>query len=100
MPAEADGLEVLEGGEAVKLATYRVVRHNRVSEVTVDAIGRNLDGDSLDAAGTYLNVFLSVAVTVVRIEEDADVPPIGVVADILHVIVDRDRVVVVHHHGL
>ena len=100
MPAEADGLEVLEGGEAVELATYRVVRHDRVGEVTVDAIGRNLDGDSLDAARTYLHVFLGIAVAVVRIEEDADVPPIGVVADILHVVVDRDRVVVVHHHGL
>lgn len=100
MPAEADRLKVLEGGEAVKLSAYRIIRHDRVGEVTVDAVGRNLDCDSLDAAGTYLNVFLSVAVTVVRIEKDADVPPIGVVADVLHVIVDRDRVVVVHHHGL
>ena len=100
MPAEADRLKVLEGGEAVKLSTYRVVRHDRVGEVTVDAIGRNLDGNSLNAAGTYLNVLLSIAVTVVRIEVDTDVPSVGVVAYILHVVVDRDRVVVVHHHGL
>ena len=100
MPAEADGLEVLEGGEAVELAANRVVRHDRVGEVTVDAIGRNLNGDSLDAAGTNLYVFLGIAVAVVRIEVDADVPSISVVAYILHVVVDRDRVVVVHHHGL
>ena len=100
MPAEADGLEVLESGEAIEFATYCVVGHDCVSEVTIDTVGRNFDCDSLDAAGTYLDVFLSIAVSVVRIEVDADVPSVGVVANILHVIVDRDRVVVVHHHGL
>ena len=100
MPAEADGLEVLEGGEAVELTAYRVVRHDCVGEVTVDAVGRNLNGDSLDATRTYLHIFLSACVAVVGIEEDADIPSVGVVADVLHVVVDRDRVVVVHHHGL
>ena len=100
MPAEADGLKVLEGGEAVELVAYRVVGHDRVGEVTVDAVGRNLNGDSLDATRTNFHVFLCIAIAVVRIEEDADISPIGVVADILHVVVDRDRVVVIHHHGL
>ncbi|KWW26295.1 MAG: hypothetical protein F082_116 [bacterium F082] len=100
MPAEADGLEVLEGGEAVELAAYRVVGHDRVGEVTVDAVGRDLDSDSLDATGTDLHVFLGVGEAVVRIEVDADVTSIGVVANVLDVVVDRDRVVVVHHHGL
>jgi hypothetical protein len=100
MPAEADGLEVLEGGEAVELAAYRVVRHDRVGEVTVDAVGRDLDSDSLDATGTDLHVFLGIGEAVIRIEVDADVTSVGVVANVLDVVVDRDRVVVVHHHGL
>ena len=61
---------------------------------------RNLDGDSLDATGAHFHVFLGVVVAVVGVKVDVDVTPIGVVANVLHVVVDRDRVVVIHHHGL
>ena len=100
IPAEADGLEVFEGGEAVELIAQLVVRHHGEDHSSVETTERDVDGDSLDAAGIYLDVFLAVAVSVVGIEEEDDVSPIGVVADVLHVVVDRDRAVVVHHHGL
>ena len=100
VPEEVDGLEVLEGGEAVELIAQLVVRHDGEDVASVDAVQRDVDGDSLDAAGIHSDVFLGVAVAVVGIEVEGDVTPIGVVADILHVVVDRDRVVVVHHHGL
>jgi hypothetical protein len=100
MPAETDGFKVLEGGEAVKVVTYFVVRHDGVDDMAVDAVAWNLDCDSLDTTGAHLHVFLGVIVAVVGVEVDVDVTPIGVVADVLHVVVDRDRVGVVHHHGL
>ncbi len=100
MPAETDRFKVLEGGKAVKFATYFVVRHDCVDDMAVDAMAGNLNGDSLDATGAHFHVFLGVVVAVVGVEVDVDVTPIGVVADVLHVVVDRDRVVVIHHHGL
>lgn len=100
VPVEVEGLEVLEGGEAVELIAQLVVRHDGEDVASVDAVQRDIDGDSLDATGIYPYVFLGVSIAVVRFEEEGDVTPIGVVADILHVVVDRDRVVVVHHHGL
>ena len=100
IPVEGDGLEVFEGGEAVELAIQLIVGHDGEGEPSVDAVQRDVDFDSLDSAGIDSDVFLGVAVAVVRIEVEGDVTPIGVVADILHVVNDRDRVVVVHHHGL
>ena len=100
VPVEVEGLEVLEGGEAVELIAQLVVRHDGEDVASVDAVQRDIDGDSLDATGIYPYVFLGVSIAVVRFEVEGDVTPIGVVADILHVVVDRDRVVVVHHHGL
>ena len=100
IPEEADGLEVFEGGEAVELVANLVVGHDGEGIPSVDAIQRDVDFDSLDSTGIHSDVFLGVAVAVVRVEVEGDVTPISVVADILHVIDDRDRVVVVHHHGL
>ena len=100
VPEEVDRLEVFEGGEAVELVVQFVVGHDGEGVPSVDAIQRDVDLDSLDSTGIHSDVFLGVAVAVVRVEEEGDITPIGVVADILHVINDRDRVVVVHHHGL
>jgi hypothetical protein len=100
IPEEADGLEVFEGGEAVELVANLVVGHDGEGIPSVDAIQRDVDFDSLDSTGIHSDIFLGVAVAVVRVEVEGDVTPIGVVADILHVVNDRDRVVVVHHHGL
>jgi hypothetical protein len=90
MPAEADRLEVFKGGETVQFAAHRVVRHERVDNVAVDGAARNLDFDSLDATGAHFHIFLNIFVTILGAEVDADVAPIGVVADVLHIVVDRD----------
>ena len=100
VPVEVNRLEVLEGGEAVELVVQLVVGHDGEGVPSVDAIQRDVNLDSLDATGIHSDVFLGVAVAVVRVEVEGDITPIGVVADILHVVDDRDRVVVVHHHGL
>ena len=100
IPKEADGLEVFEGGEAVELVANLVVGHDGEGIPSVDAIQRDVDFDSLDSTGIHSDIFLGVAVAVVRVEVEGDITPISVVADILHVVNDRDRVVVVHHHGL
>ena len=100
IPEEADGLEVFEGGEAVELVANLVVGHDGEGIPSVDAIQRDVNFDSLDSTGIHSDIFLGVAIAVVRVEVEGDVTPISVVADILHVIDDRDRVVVVHHHGL
>jgi hypothetical protein len=87
---EADRFEVLECGEAVEVAAHFVVRHDGEGAVQVDAVGRDVDGDSLDATRTNLDVLLGVVVAEVGVKEDVDVTPIGVVSDVLHVVVDRD----------
>ena len=90
VPVEADRLEVLEGGKAVEVAAHFVVRHDGEGTVQVNVVDRDVDGDSLDATWTNLDILLGVVVAVVRIKVDEDVTPIGVVSDILHVVVDRD----------
>ena len=90
VPVEADRLEVLEGGEAVELAAHFVVRHDGERAVQVEAVGRDIDSDSLDATRIDSDVLLCVVVAEVRLEEDVDVTLIGVVSDVLHVVVDRD----------
>ena len=99
-PIEADRLEVFEGGEAVEFVAKLVVGHYGEADPTVDAVRWDADGDALDAAGTDPDVLVGIIVAVVGVEVEVDVPSVGVVADVLHVVVDRDRVVVVHHHGL
>ena len=100
VPVEGERLKVFEGGEAVEFVAHFVVRHNRIGAGRVRTVGRNLDGHSLDAAGTHLDVFLCVAVAVVGAEEEADVAPVGIISDVLHVVIDGDRIVVVNQHGL
>ena len=90
IPVEVDGLEVLEGGEAVELIAQLVVRHDGESVSPIDKAKRDVHRDSLDAARTDFHVFFGVAVAVIRVEEERDTTPIGVVSDILHVVVDRD----------
>ena len=97
---EVDRLEVLEDGEAVEVVAQLVVGHDGEAMPTMNLVGRDFDGDSLDVTRTHSDVFFGVAVAVVRIEIEADITPIGVVADVLHVVVDRDRAIVIHHHGL
>ena len=100
VPVDAERLEVFESGEAVKLAIHFVVRHDGERAVSTDAVGRDVDGDSLDASRIDLDVLLGVVVAVVGVKVDVYITPIGVVSDVLHVVVDRDRTVVVHHHRL
>jgi hypothetical protein len=100
VPVEAYRLEILKSGEAVKLAAHFVVRHDGECAIQVDAVGRDIDSDSLDATGIDLDVLLGVVIAVVWVKENIDVTPIGVVSNVLHVVVDSDRVVVVHHHRL
>ena len=90
IPVEADGVEVLEGGEAVEFIAQLVVRHDGEGAPSVDTTERDFQGDSLDMPRTYFHVFFVVAVTIVRIEVDRDITLIGVVSDVLHVIVDCD----------
>ncbi len=100
VPVEAYRLEILKSGEAVEFASHLVVRHDGECAIQVDAVGRDIDSDSLDATGIDLDVLLGVVIAVVGVKEDIDVTPIGVVSNVLHVVVDSDRVVVVHHHRL
>ena len=99
-PVEGDGLEVLEGGEAVELVAQLVVGHDGEGTSSPDALCRNVDGDALDAAGTYFHPLLGVAVAVVRIEVDDHIAPVGVVTYIFDVIIDGNGRRVVHHHRL
>ena len=100
IPEEGDGLEVFEGGEAVELVVQLIVGHDGEGEPSVDAVQRDVDLDSLDSARIDSDVFLGVAVAVVRVEVEGDITPIGIVANVLHVVVDRNRVVVIGDHGL
>jgi hypothetical protein len=100
VPVEANRLEVLEGGEAVELAAHFVVRHDGECAVQVEAVGRDVDGDSLDTTRIDPDILFGVIVAEVGLQEDVDVTLIGVVSDVLHVVVDRDRAVVIHHHRL
>ena len=90
VPVEADRLKVFEGGEAVEVAAHFVVRHNGERAVHVEAVSRDVDSDSLDATRIDLDVLFAVVVAKVRLKEDVDVTPIGVVSNVLHVVVDRD----------
>lgn len=100
VPIEADRLEVLKGGEAVELVILFVVGHDGEGNPSVDAAQRDVDGDSLDPTRIDFHIFLGVVVAVVGVKVDVYITPIGVVTDVLHIIVDRDRAVVVHHHWL
>ena len=99
-PVETDRLKVLEGSEAVQFVAHLVVGHDGEGNSSVDAVHGDVDGDSLDATGVDFDVLVGVVVAVVGVEVEVNVPLVGVVADVFHVIVDRDRVGVVHHHGL
>lgn len=90
IPVEADGVEVFEGSEAVELITQLVVRHDSESVSSVNKAKRDVHRDSLDAARTDFHIFFGVAIAIIRVEEERDITPIGVVSDILHVVVDRD----------
>ena len=99
-PAEVDGFEVFEGGEAEELVVHLVVRHDGESAVSVDAFGGDVNGNALDVSRTYLDPLFGVVVAFVRIEVEINAAFVGVVANVLHVIVDGDGVGVVDHYGL
>ena len=100
VPVETDGIEILEGGEAIELVAQLVVRHDGEGSPSVDATHREVDGDALDGARAHFDPFVGVAVAVVRVEVEGDITPIRIVADVLHVVVNRNRVVVIGDHGL
>lgn len=100
LPEEGDRFEIFEGGKAVQFIAHLVVGHDSEGVSLADTIGRNLDGDSLDAPWAYLHPFLGVAVAFVGVEIEANAAPVGVVANVLDVIVDCDGIGVVGHHGL
>ena len=100
VPVEAERFKVLKDGERVELITQFVVWHDHVSERRIRTIGRNFYCDSLDPARANSNILFGVVVAVVGVKVDVYITPIGVVTNVLHVIIDRDRIVVVHHHRL
>lgn len=97
---EAKWLEVFEGGEAVKIVTHFVVRHDSEWTMRNNAMSRNVDSDSLNASRIDSYVFLGIVVAVVGIKVDVYITPIGVVTNVLHVVIKRNGVVVVHHYRL
>jgi hypothetical protein len=99
-PEEGDGLKVFEGGEAVQLIAHLVVGHDGEGVTPADAVGRDVDGNPLDAARAYLHPFFGIAVAFIRIEIEANAAAVRVVANVLNVVVDGDVVGVVGHHGL
>ena len=90
LPEEGDGLEVFEGSETVEFISHLIVGHDGEGVTLADAVCRNLDGNPLDVAWTYLHPFLSVAVAFVRVEIEAYITSVGVISDILDIIVDGD----------
>ena len=100
VPAEAHGLEVFEGGEAVELIVQFVVWHHRVDPGGVRAIGRDGNRDPSDATRAHSHVLRAVAIAIVWIEVDIEIATISVVSDILNIIVDGDRIGIVGQHGL
>ena len=100
VPAEAHGLEVFEGGEAVELIVQFVVWHHRVDPGGIRTVGRNGDRNPSDATRAHSHVLRAVAVAIVGIEVDIEIATISVVSDILNIIVDGDRIGIVGQHGL
>ena len=100
IPAEADGLKVFEGGEAVEFTVQFVVRHHRVDPGRIGTVGRDGNRNPSDAARAHSHVLPAVAVAIVGIEVNIEISTIGVVSDILNIIVDGDRIGIVGQHGL
>jgi hypothetical protein len=100
VPPELQRFKVFEGGEAVEVTVHLIVGHDRVDPTRVGAIGRNLYCNSLDTTRVHSNVFPCVVVAVVGVKIEIYITPIGVVSNVFHVVVDGDRVVVVHHNRL
>jgi hypothetical protein len=100
VPIEGDGVEVFEGGEAVKLVAQLVVGHDGEGVTSADAVGRDVDGNPLDAAGIYFHPFVGIVVTGIGIEVDVYAAFVGIVANVFNVVVDGDGVGVIDHHGL
>jgi hypothetical protein len=100
IPVEGERLEVFEGGEAVERVAHFVVGHDGEGVALADAVGRDVDGDSLDATGAHLDPLIGVVVAFVGVEVDVNAASVGVVANVFNVVVDGDGVGVVNHHGL
>ena len=100
VPREANRLKVLERGEGVQVIAHLIVRHNRINGGRIQTIGHDVEGDSLDLARADLHISVGIFGAVIGIEVDADISLIGVISNVLHVVVDRDRVVIIHYHGL
>ncbi len=100
VPAEAHRLEVLEGGEAVELASQFIVRHHRIDPGRIRTVGGDRHCDSLDSTGADSHVLSAVVAPIVRIEVDEEVSPISIVSNVLDIIIDSDRIGVVGQHGL
>ena len=100
VPAEADGLEVFEGSEAVELIVQFVVWHHRVDPGGIRTVGRNGDRNPSDATRAHSHVLRAVAVAIIGIQVDIEIATIGVISDILNIIVDGDRIGIVGQHGL
>ena len=100
VPVEGHRLEVLEHREAVELVAEFVVRHHRIDPRGIRTIGRDGDGHPLDTTRAHADPFLGIVVTVVRIQVDVDVSSVGIIPDVLHIVIDRDRIGVVGQHGL
>ncbi len=100
IPAEAHGLEIFKGSEAIELVIQFIVRHHRINPGGIWTIGRNGDRNPSDATRAHSHVLRAIAVTIVGIEVDIEIATISVVSDILNIIVDGDRIGVIGQHGL
>ena len=100
VPAEANGLEVFEGGETVELIVQFVVRHHRVDPGGIRTVGRNGHRNPSDATWAHSHVLRAVAVAIVGIKVNIEIATISVISNILNIIVDGDRIGVVGQHGL
>ena len=100
VPAEAHGLEVLEGGEAEELVTEFVIWHHRIDPSGIRTVSGDSDRNSLDSTRADAHVATAVVASVIRIEVEVEVPPISIVSNVLDIIIDSDRIGVVGQHGL
>lgn len=100
VPAEADWFEVFKDSEAEEVFVHLIVGHHCVNPRGVQAIGRDVDGDSSDSTGIDSHIFSGVVVTIVRIQIDINVSSVGIVSNVLDIVIDGDRIGIVGQHGL
>lgn len=100
VPAEAHRLEVLEGGEAVQLASQLIVWHYRIDPGGIRTVGWDRHRNPLDSTGADSHVLSTVVAPIIGIKVDVEVASISIVSNVLDIVIDSDRIGVVGQHGL